>query len=96
MERLTDAEVAAIAGVSTHRVAELANLGLLVASDDGSYPRAAVETVRIAEALERPVELRGITRPVTLYRAQRRASPNFVTGEASHGQKGLYTGGRVE
>jgi adenylate cyclase len=53
MDRLTGAEVAAIAGVSTDRVAELARLGLLLPADDGSYPRAAVEAVRVAAALER-------------------------------------------
>jgi class 3 adenylate cyclase len=53
MERMTAEEVAATAGVSPDRVAELVRLGLLVPADDGSYLRAAVETVRVAEALER-------------------------------------------
>jgi adenylate cyclase len=50
-DRLTDAEVAKRAGISTERVRELVNLGLL-APEDGAFVRRDVMRVRVVAELE--------------------------------------------
>ena len=50
-DSLTDAEVAKRAGVSTERVRELVNLGLL-APEDGAFVRRDVMRVRVVAELE--------------------------------------------
>ena len=53
MERLSVEELAARSGSSVDRIRRLAGVGLLEPDDDGSFAMAAINRVRLADALDR-------------------------------------------
>src|SRR5439155_25330201 len=53
MPSLTEAELASRSGTTVERIRRLAELGILLPSEDGRYPPSALARVRLAEDLSR-------------------------------------------